>query len=74
MESVFSIIFAFLVEAIILLQRDFFLTGDDATLRPMILKDVAERAGYDISTISRVSNSKYVQTQFGIYFAEVVLL
>ena len=55
------------MEAIILLQRDFFLTGDDATLRPMILKDVAERAGYDISTISRVSNSKYVQTNFGIY-------
>ena len=55
------------MEAIILLQRDFFLTGDDATLRPMILKDVAERAGYDISTISRVSNSTYVQTNFGIY-------
>ena len=55
------------MEAIILLQRDFFLTGDEATLRPMILKDVAERAGYDISTISRVSNSKYVQTNFGIY-------
>ena len=55
------------MEAIICLQRDFFLTGDEATLRPMILKDVAERAGYDISTISRVSNSKYVQTNFGIY-------
>ena len=55
------------METIILLQRDFFLTGDEATLRPMILKDVAERAGYDISTISRVSNSKYVETNFGIY-------
>lgn len=55
------------METIILLQRDFFLTGDESTLRPMILKDVAERAGYDISTISRVSNSKYVQTNFGIY-------
>ena len=55
------------MEAIILLQRDFFLTGDETSLRPMILKDVAERAGYDISTISRVSNSKYVQTNFGIY-------
>lgn len=55
------------MEAIILLQHDFFLTGDEASLRPMILKDVAERAGYDISTISRVSNSKYVQTNFGIY-------
>ena len=55
------------MEAIMLLQKDFFLTGDESTLRPMILKDVAERAGYDISTISRVSNSKYVQTNFGIY-------
>lgn len=55
------------MEAIIQLQREFFLTGDEATLRPMILKDVAEKAGYDISTISRVSNSKYVQTNFGIY-------
>lgn len=55
------------MEAIIYLQHDFFLTGDEAMLRPMILKDVAERAGYDISTISRVSNSKYVQTNFGIY-------
>ena len=55
------------MEAIICLQEEFFLTGDEATLRPMILKDVAERAGYDISTISRVSNSKYVQTNFGIY-------
>ncbi len=55
------------MEVIILLQRDFFFTGDEASLRPMILKDVAERAGYDISTISRVSNSKYVQTNFGVY-------
>ena len=55
------------MEVIILLQSDFFLTGDEATLHPMILRDVAERTGYDISTISRVSNSKYVQTNFGIY-------
>jgi RNA polymerase sigma-54 factor len=55
------------MEAIVALQREFFLTGDEATLRPMILKDVSERAGYDVSTISRVSNSKYVQTNFGIY-------
>lgn len=55
------------MEAIIQLQSEFFLTGDEATLHPMILKDVAERSGYDISTISRVSNSKYVQTNFGIY-------
>ncbi|MCD8193305.1 MAG: RNA polymerase factor sigma-54 [Tannerellaceae bacterium] len=55
------------MRAIITLQHDFFVTGDETTLRPMILKDVAELAGYDISTISRVSNSKYVQTNFGIY-------
>lgn len=55
------------METIICLQKDFFLSGDESTLHPMILKDVAERAGYDISTISRVSNSKYVQTNFGIY-------
>lgn len=55
------------METIMDLQKDFFLNGDEASLKPMILKDVAERAGYDISTISRVSNSKYVQTNFGIY-------
>ena len=55
------------METFISLQRNFFLSGDEASLRPMILKDVAERSGYDISTISRVSNSKYVQTNFGIY-------
>jgi RNA polymerase sigma-54 factor len=55
------------MEAIIMMQRDFFLTGNEAQLRPMILKDVAQQTGYDISTISRVSNSKYVQTNFGIY-------
>ena len=66
------------MEAILMLQTDFFLTGDETKLRPMILKDVAEHAGYDISTVSRVSNSKYVQTNFGIYplkffFSEGVL-
>jgi len=55
------------METIMILQKDFFFTGDETSFRPMILKDVAERAGYDISTISRVSNSKYVQTNFGIY-------
>nr|WP_321523095.1 RNA polymerase factor sigma-54 [uncultured Macellibacteroides sp.] len=55
------------METIIMLQSEFFFTGDESTLRPMILKDVAERCGFDISTISRVSNSKYVQTNFGIY-------
>ncbi|WP_294589683.1 RNA polymerase factor sigma-54 [uncultured Phocaeicola sp.] len=55
------------MQAIIDLQRPFFLEGDESLLRPMILKDVAERAKLDISTVSRVSNSKYVQTNFGIY-------
>ena len=49
-------------------QKDFFLSqGDDTKLRPMILKDVADEIGMDISTVSRVANSKYVQTDFGIY-------
>lgn len=55
------------MQVIINLQHDFFLTGDESQLKPMILKDVAERTGYDISTISRASNSKYVQTNFGIF-------
>lgn len=55
------------MQAIIDLQRPFFTEGDEALIRPMILKDVAERTGLDISTISRVSNSKYVQTNYGIY-------
>jgi len=48
-------------------QHDFFMTGDETMLRPMILKDIAERTGLDISTISRVANSKFVQTEFGTY-------
>ena len=55
------------MQAIIDLQRPFFLEGDESLLKPMILKDVDERTGLDISTISRVSNSKYVQTNYGIY-------
>lgn len=55
------------MQAIIDLQRPFFQEGDESLLRPMILKDVAERAHLDISTVSRVSNSKYVQTNYGIY-------
>lgn len=47
-------------------QQEYFRTGDRAALRPMILKDIADRTGLDVSTISRVVNSKYVQTQFGI--------
>ncbi|MDH8701886.1 RNA polymerase sigma-54 factor [Dysgonomonadaceae bacterium PH5-43] len=52
---------------IIEIQRAFFLSGEESDLKPMILKDVAERCGYDISTISRVSNSKYVQTNWGVF-------
>ncbi len=55
------------MKAIIQLQHRFFEEGDEALLRPMILKDVAERAGVDLSTVSRVSNSKYVQTRWGIF-------
>lgn len=53
--------------AIMKYQQDFFLTGDETTLRPMILKDIAEVTGLDISTVSRVANSKFVQTEFGTY-------
>jgi len=55
------------MQAIIDYQRNYFLDGDDKQLKPMILKDIAERTGYDISTISRVSNSKYIQTEFGLF-------
>ncbi|HOO94173.1 MAG TPA: RNA polymerase factor sigma-54 [Proteiniphilum sp.] len=55
------------MEAIVKLQYDFFLNEDESQLKPMVLKDVAERTGFDISTVSRVSNSKYVQTNNGIY-------
>src|SRR5215216_5507499 len=48
-------------------QYEFFLTGDETTLKPMILKDIAEKTGLDISTVSRVANSKFVQTEFGTY-------
>ena len=48
-------------------QQEFFLSGDETTLRPMILKDIAEMTGLDISTVSRVANSKFVQTEFGTY-------
>jgi RNA polymerase sigma-54 factor len=55
------------METIMDYQREFFLTGDDTDLRPMILKDIAERTSLDISTVSRVANSKFVQTEFGTY-------
>ena len=55
------------MRTIVALQHDFFQTGDEGMLKPMILQDVADRSGYDISTVSRVSNTKYVQTRFGIF-------
>ncbi len=55
------------MQAIIDYQYLYFLDGDETRLRPMILKDIAERTNLDISTISRVANSKYIQTHFGIY-------
>ena len=55
------------MNAIMNYQFAYFLSGDEAKLRPMILKDIADIVNLDISTISRVSNSKYVQTNFGIY-------
>ncbi len=48
-------------------QRKFFLSGDETDLKPMILKDIAEKTALDISTVSRVANSKFVQTEFGTY-------
>jgi len=55
------------MQVIIDMQRPFFLEGDETLLKPMILKDVAEKAKLDVSTVSRVSNSKYVQTNYGIF-------
>jgi RNA polymerase sigma-54 factor len=55
------------MSAIMNYQHDFFLTGDQTSLKPMILKDIAEITGLDISTVSRVANSKFVQTEFGTY-------
>ena len=55
------------MNAIIEYQYEYFREGDEAKLKPMILKDIAEKTGLDISTISRVANSKYIQTHFGIY-------
>lgn len=55
------------MNAILEFQKDFFVEGDETYLKPMILKDIADKTGFDISTISRVSNSKYVQTEYGIY-------
>jgi len=55
------------MNALLQFQREFFVEGEETKLKPMILKDIADLTGLDISTISRVSNSKYIQTHFGIY-------
>jgi len=51
--------------AIMQFQQEYFLTGDQRKIKPMILKDIADITGLDISTVSRVANSKFVQTEFG---------
>ena len=55
------------MRAIIEYQHDYFIDGDESSLRPMVLKDIAEMTGFDISTISRVVNSKWIETHFGIF-------
>lgn len=55
------------MQAIVDFQKEFFLTGDEMNLKPMILKDIAEITDLDVSTVSRVANSKYVQTEFGTF-------
>ena len=55
------------MQAILEYQHDYFLDGDEASLKPMVLKDIAAKTGFDISTISRVVNSKYIETHFGIF-------
>ena len=55
------------MQAIVDYQEEYFVDGDETNLKPMVLKDIAERTGFDISTISRVVNSKYIETHFGIY-------
>ena len=55
------------MQAIVDYQHDYFIDGDETNLKPMVLKDIAEKTGFDISTISRVVNSKYIETHFGIY-------
>ena len=55
------------MQAIVDYQHDYFMDGDETNLKPMVLKDIAEKTGFDISTISRVVNSKYIETHFGIF-------
>jgi len=55
------------MRAIMQAQHDWFMEGDETYLKPLVLQDIADKTGYDVSTISRVSNSKYVQTEFGVF-------
>ena len=55
------------IDAIIKFQKDYFLSGDEKKLKPMILRDIAEKTNMDISTISRVANSKYIETPYGTF-------
>ena len=55
------------MRAILEYQHDYFIDGDESNLKPMVLKDIAEKTGFDISTISRVVNSKFIETHFGIF-------
>jgi len=55
------------MQAILNFQKEFFITGDETYLRPMILKDISQMTSLDVSTVSRVANSKYVQTEYGTY-------
>ena len=55
------------MQAILNFQKEFFITGDESVLKPMILKDIAQLTGLDVSTVSRVANSKFVQTEYGTY-------
>ena len=55
------------MRAILEYQHDYFVDGDESSLKPMVLKDIAEKTGFDISTISRVVNSKWIETHFGIF-------
>lgn len=55
------------MQAILNFQKEFFITGDETYLRPMILKDISQTTSLDVSTVSRVANSKYVQTEYGTY-------
>jgi RNA polymerase sigma-54 factor len=55
-----------IMQSIVNIQKKYFLSGDESTLLPMALKDISEQTGFDVSTVSRVTNSKYIQTEFGI--------